>query len=446
MRPRLLLISLFAVVAVAAADEPRQVQDSPLGKRLARLVEGCGELGFSGAVLAARDGQVVVAIGVGPAGGEARCSARTLFEIASATKQLTGAAVMKLVDQQKLGLDDPIHKHLPKVPASCAKITIRHLLQHTSGIPGTNTSGAGRDLERVVPLFLRGGPQHEPGSKWAYWNQGYALCAAIVEKASGVRFGEFCRRELFAPAKMATARFTGDAAPEGAPVATGFSPRGNRTALEHPYGAYEMQYMGMGGAVCSVWDLWRWDRALKGEAVLSAAAKRELFKPGLRSYALGWFVERKGGRLVQHHGGGVRGFICQLRRYPEQDGCLVVLCNRDRGPAPGVADLLERALFGEAVAPPPARLPEARQKALAGRYRHPRARLIVTPEGGLTRALIEWWPEQPNGPRTRGLLGHGADGELVFFTWSERLAVTIERDAQGAVGKLVMGKQTYVRE
>ena len=322
-----------------------------VGRRIVEYVKSSEATGFSGTVLAARNGKVVAAVGVGSSdlAGKSRITPGTLFEIASATKQFTAAAVMRLVQEGRLGLDDSIAKHLPGVPDDCRAITVRHLLQHTSGIPGKNSRGSGEDLGKVLPLFLRGGPRHPPGTHWEYWNQGYALLSEIIARASGEPYTDFCQRALFTPSGMRVTRFTGDAASKGAAIAVGRSARGKpRPALEHPYGNYGFQYRGMGGAVTSVWDLWRWDRALRGDAVLGKSAKSELFKPGLRDYALGWFVKKtKQGRLVQFHGGSVRGFVCRIRRYPEQDACLFVLSNRDDIPVGKVANTLEGILFGD---------------------------------------------------------------------------------------------------
>ncbi len=322
-----------------------------VGRRIVEYVKSLEATGFSGAVLVARNGKVVAAVGVGSSdlAGESPITPGTLFEIASATKQFTAAAVMRLAQEDRLGLDDSIAKHLPGVPDDCRAITVRHLLQHTSGIPGKNSRGSGEDLGKVLPLFLRGGPRHPPGTHWEYWNQGYALLSEIIARASGEPYTDFCQRALFTPSGMRVTRFTGDAAPKGAAIAVGRSARGKpRSALEHPYGNYGFQYRGMGGAVTSVWDLWRWDRALRGDAVLGKSAKSELFKPGLRDYALGWFVKKtKQGRLVQFHGGSVRGFVCRIRRYPEQDACLFVLSNRDDIPVGKVANTLEGILFGD---------------------------------------------------------------------------------------------------
>jgi CubicO group peptidase (beta-lactamase class C family) len=267
-----------------------QVSDGEVGRRIVEYATRSESVGFSGAVLAARNGSVVAALGVGSADldGKIPNTPGTLFEIGSATKQFTAAAVLRLVQQGRLSLDDSIALHLNHVPEGCRAITVRHLLQHTSGIPGINSVGGGDDLRKVLPLFLRGGPTHTPGTHWEYWNQGYALLSAIIADASRKEYTAYCRQDLFEPASLLATRFTGDPAPEGATVAIGRSARGRpRSALDHPYGTYGFQYRGMGGVVTSVRDLWRWDRALHGDTVLDEASKANLFKPGLNNYALG---------------------------------------------------------------------------------------------------------------------------------------------------------------
>lgn len=335
-----------------------------LGRRIVGFAERAEAAGFTGAVSAAKGGTVVAAVGVGTADLEGKVpnTPATLFEIASATKPFTAAATVRLAQEGRLGLDDSIAVHLPGVPANCRGITVRHLLQHTSGIPGANSAGGGDDLARVLPLYLRGGPKHPPGTHWEYWNQGYALLGEVIARASGKEYAEFCKGALFTPAQMHATRFTGDRAPEGAVVAVGRSSNGPpRSALDHPYGnSYGLQYRGMGGVVTTVWDLWRWDRALHGTNVLTEKSKEEMFKPGPEAYALGWYVRRGArGRQVQSHTGRVRGFVCEVRRYPEEDGCLFVLCNRDDAPARQVAQAAEELLFGDppTVAGPPGPLP-----------------------------------------------------------------------------------------
>lgn len=440
-----LFTTLVSTSASVGDGGERVVAKSKQAREFAALVERCDAVGFSGSVLAAKDGKVLVALGVGPAdeAGEVPNSAETLFEIASATKQFTGAAICRLVEQKQLGLDDSIADHLPDVPDDCKAITVRHLLQHTSGIPGTNSAGGGEDLRAVVPVFLKGGPQHAPGTHFEYWNQGYALLAGIIERKSRESYADFCREELFERAGMLDSLFTGDKPPRGAVVAVGRSERGNRGALDHPYGIYGYQYRGMGGAVTTVWDLYRWDRALDGKQLFEPATKRELFEPGLEDYALGWYVREEQGRLVQSHGGGVRGFVCQIARYPEDDACLFVLCNDDRAPSYQLKRLFERALFGESFTAPPFALDPAQQARLTGSFKTTDGpRLEVSAQGLVTKALIHW----PAGQLTYGYLGRkDAKGDdILFYDWSTNTPVQLVED-DGVVTTLRVGKQSYER-
>ncbi|VAX42528.1 Beta-lactamase class C-like and penicillin binding proteins (PBPs) superfamily, partial [hydrothermal vent metagenome] len=447
----LLLCMFFSVSFGQEFDEDANFVRGNIGQRIADWAEAAASVGFHGVILAARDGEVVAVVAVGSAdfAGKVRNTPTTLFEIASITKPFTAIAIMQLVEQGALALDDPIAKHLPGVPDDCRAITVRQLLQHTSGIPGTNSRGGGPDLDAVLPRFLQGGPVFEPGTHWEYWNQGYALLSEIVARASGQEYVTFCRDRIFVPAGMASTRFTGDEAPEGVPVAIGRSSYGKpRSALDHPYGSYGFQYRGMGGVVTNVWDLWRWDRALHGEELLGAAAKAELFEPGLGDYALGWFVrETKGGRLVQSHGGGVRGFVSEVRRYPLDDGCLFVLCNNDAVPVGRIAQALEEILFEEAptIEKPPAPLDEALREALVGQYEDDRGNLfIIEAEGNLTRVRILW--SSSKGLVTRAVLGLDEAGGVAMYEWRSTHAVELDRHGEEPVGVLSILNTTYTRQ
>jgi CubicO group peptidase (beta-lactamase class C family) len=444
----------LAFVPPGESDRDRFVATSSRAERVVEVAERCASIGFSGAVLAARDGEVVVALGVGGADldGEVANTANTLFELASASKQFTAAAVLTLVARKKLTLDDPIAKHLPGVPQECAAITVRHLLQHTSGIPGSNAEGSGDDLAAVLPQFLRGGPRHAPGTHWEYWNQGYALAAAIITKVSGQPYVEHCRKGVFEKAKLKVTCFTGDEPSRGATVAIGRSRSGEpRSALDHPYGSYGYQYQGMGGIVSNVWDLWRWDRALCATKVLDAKSKEALFEPGLNDYALGWFVRRNAsGRLVQSHGGSVRGFVCDVRRYPDQDGCVFVLCNRDGLPVYRFADLIERALFDESFEMPPRPLDPELQAAIAGEYAADSgARLVVAADGVATTATIApaGGPAGAGGGQAASSAHLGADekGSVVLDDGSRSTMVSIERGDGGSVLALELDGTAYRR-
>ena len=338
--PKVMLVIVLVGSAVAAQPE----------RELDQLVSRYSAFGFRGTVLVAKKGKPILEKGFGvadPRSGRPN-DARTLFEIASITKQITAAAIMLLEQDGKLKVEDSIADHLPGVLSHSRKITIHHLLTHTSGVPGGNTDGRGDDLERAVVAYLGDGPQRALGDKWEYWNGGYALLAGIVERVGEMTFMEYCRKRLFTPAGMKSTGFTGSGKLDKGRAA--FNER--RSAIDHPYGSYGWQYRGMGGVVTTVGDLLKWDRALSGDAVLGADARNKLFQPHAtaryrRNYGYGWFVGRApDGSAMAQHGGGVRGFRSDFRRYPKLGGCIAILSNGDGSALPYIAENLECVLFG----------------------------------------------------------------------------------------------------
>ncbi len=399
------------------------------GKKIQSLVERSGRsIGFSGAVLVAEQGKVLAACAAGYADPDNKTplTSTTLFELASATKPFTAIAICQLVEEGKLGLDDSIADHLPGIFDSCQAITVRHLLQHTSGIPGTNSNGRGEELAAVIPLFLKGGPQSEPGSKWEYWNQGYSLLSEIIATASGTPYTDYCQTKVFKPAKMESTCFTGDDSPDHITVAIGESTKGpSRSALEHPYGSYGFQYRGMGGIVTNVWDLWRWDRALATQRILGVDLQKEMFKPGLGGYGLGWYVGTDShGISFQRHSGGVRGFECEVRRFPDTNSCLFVLCNRDDVRLSILVTAIEQILFDRTLSPGiPASLTENQQDPLLGTFVNQRNQTLkVEAIGTVTKGSIDW-----GGPVTQGFIGTNDQRQIIFCDGSTNTVLKTKR-------------------
>jgi CubicO group peptidase (beta-lactamase class C family) len=409
----------------------------PKGKQIVSLVrEAEVKAGFSGAVLAAENGKLIAAVAVGK-NGKQPLEVTTLFELASCTKPFTAIAVMKLVEEGKLKLDDPIAKYLPGIPEDCQAITIRHLLQHTSGIPGSNSAGHGTDLAQVLPTFLEGGPRTPPGERHEYWNQGYALLSEVIARASGKSYVTTMRTEVFKPCQMENSRFTGDRPPRGAKVATGMSTRGEpRTALEHPYGEYGFQYRGMGGLVTNLVDLWKWDRTLAAGKLLTADSIAEMTKPGEQGYALGWRVHDEDGHTIHEHTGSVRGFLALVRRVPETDSCLFVLANSDdKGPFGIVCQLCKDVLAGrEAKLVVPAAPEGELTDSLLGTYRDEQGRTFtVERDGKQLAAAINW-----HGPISYGHLNQGEGDELTFDMSGSSNKIAVERGADGTVTALTI--------
>jgi hypothetical protein len=229
------------------------------------------------------------------------------------------------------------------------------------------------------------------------------------------------RDAIFQPAKMTSTRFTGQRPPKGATVATGLSTHGaKRTALEHPYGDYGLQYRGMGGIVTNLIDLWRWDRTLAKGEIISQESLDVMTKPGEGGYGLGWRVQSLStGDVAHYHTGSVRGFLASIKRNPADNGCLIVLAaSDDQTPFHLITSGCEAILAG---GDPPAtpklsrqdpKLDEKLLDVIVGTYRDEQGRtLTVARQGKLAKAEINW-----HGPITDGYLGAGDGDELLFGT------------------------------
>lgn len=386
---------LLHACLLAAAALPSQEADAA-AKPFDELLLRYAGSGWSGSVLVARDGQVLLAGGYGFADFQADRAneAGTLFELGSITKSFTAVALVRLAQQGELALDDSIAVHLPGVPQHSRAITLRQLLAHTSGIPRNNADGSGEDLALAVVEYLGAGPQEKPGAKHEYWNGGYALLAGVIERASGRSYTQYLEEELFAPAGMSDTGFTGDGDLDATRAALGSAHDGrDRTALEHPYRDYGYQYRGMGGIVTTVLDLLKWERALATHVLLDEAHTRTLFEPVKDGYALGWRVGRAvNGAARQSHGGSVRGFVSEFRRYPAENACIAVLCNRDDQKPAEIADNLECLLFARPLATPPPKgvlLSRAEIGAIAGSYAGTAGKLVVRAAPGVLMAGLE---------------------------------------------------------
>lgn len=377
---------IFALLSLGATLAPAPAQSSP-GAEVGAYLARAAAFGFSGQVLVAEKGQVVVDACFGSIDGErgAPILPDSPFNVASFTKQFTAAAVLRLEADGKLRVDDPIGRLLPGVPEEKAGITIHHLLTHTAGlrrdsIRPSNPALSTRDetVKRVLASPLRS----KPGERFAYSNDGYRLLAAIVEKVSGRSFRDFVAERLFGPAGMRNSSTYDDPRWAGAAVATGFDEW-------HSLGSFRdwtagWHRLGSGGIVSTARDLYAWHLALAGDRVLPPAARARMFAKQTpaedgASYGYGAFLkETKDGKPLVFHGGDNAGYHSEVRWYPQDDRVLLLLTNRDRFGIDGgavekrvVADAIAGILSGADVARPPATvsMPEADLRRFEGEYR-----------------------------------------------------------------------------
>jgi CubicO group peptidase (beta-lactamase class C family) len=294
-----------------------------------------------GAVLVARDGQILVDKGYGSANLEWKIAndGDTKFRLGSVTKQFTAAALLLLQERGKLKLDAPVKTYVPDAPAAWDKITVHHLLTHTSGIPSL-TSFDDFQKQKTLPATLasliarfRDKPlEFEPGTKHKYSNSGYILLTEVVEKASGQSYTAFVTENIFKPLGMADTGYDSHALviPRRA---SGYTPRVAGIVVNADYVDMTIP-QGAGALYSTTHDLLKWQLGLFGGKLLKPESLKAYRTPFKDDYALGVVVSTKDGATTIEHGGGIEGFNTWLGHDPDRKLTVVVLANLN-GPAAG---------------------------------------------------------------------------------------------------------------
>jgi CubicO group peptidase (beta-lactamase class C family) len=331
------LLTAAVVCALLAPGADAKTAEGDLGRRLDTYLSGIVPFGFSGAVLVAESGEVVLDGGYGLAIRSSATSNtdETVFSTGSLTKQFTAAAILNLEMKGRLETGDAITEFFGEVPADKRGITLHHLLTHTAGLPGSSGfdfDEAGRDdtVRRILETPL----EFDPGTEMSYSNCGYTLLAAVVELVSGRPYEQFLSAQLFGPAGM---EWTGYRLPDWDSRVVAHNYVGdadNGRHLDRPYPYWNL--VGNGGILSTTGDMHRWYAALKGDRVLSAAAKKKLWTPFLNEYAYGWDVigTDDGDTLIRHDGGSMMGNSAVMGWFVQKDALYVIFCNQSYGRNP----------------------------------------------------------------------------------------------------------------
>lgn len=409
MRTPLLALLTLALTAGPAVGGPRETASHALGK----LAAAASAVGYSGAVLVAQDGDLLLRQGYGLAnrGAGTAITPGTVFDIGSITKQFTAAAILQLEVQGKLDVQQPVATYLDSVPPDKAGITLHQVLTHTAGLPeysGDDYDAATRDA--TVARILATPLEPPPGTAFAYSNAGYSILAAIVERVSGQPYERFLAETCFRRAGMQHTgyrlpKFDPKTLPHGYEAGADLgSPLDHLWASDGPY----WNLFGNGGMLSTVDDLHAWVTALQGDTVLPEAARRKLFTPNLREYAYGWNVrDTPHGRRIFHGGTSDNGFNAIVIWYPEHRITIVATSNAGANEsglsyAAAVGAMLERRMFDATLPDVPAlravEVPQAALQAYAGTYRLPGGGTLTVELKG-SRLLLE-----PTGQEATNLL------------------------------------------
>jgi CubicO group peptidase (beta-lactamase class C family) len=312
---------------------------------------------FMGAVLVARGPEIVLSKGYGFANLEwdVANTPSTKFRIGSLTKQFTAAAILLLEERGKLQIDDPVKKHIPDAPAAWDAITIHNLLTHTSGIPNFTSLPEYKTMQplpspiaQTVAAFRDKPLDFVPGARMAYSNSGYLVLGSIIEKISSVTYPAFLQENILTPLGLKDTGYDSN---------TAIIPRRASGYVASPNGPVHAGFLHMtiphaaGGLYSTTEDLLRWQQALFGGKVLSAASLQKMLTPFKNNYALGLGVRTANGRKVIEHNGGINGFNSALSYYPDSRVTVVVLANINGPAADQLAARLGAVAHGDAVQP-----------------------------------------------------------------------------------------------
>jgi CubicO group peptidase (beta-lactamase class C family) len=311
-----------------------------------------------------KDGRVVYEKTYGLANLELNVpvTADTLFQIQSITKTFTAAALMLLVEEGKLSLDDPVSKHLDGTPDTWKAITLRHLLNHTSGIKDfINEPTASLRLDVTeADVLTATAPRplnFAPGERYAYSNTGYHLLAMVIRKVTSQSYGDFLAARVFKPMGMSHT-FVQDLSAVLPGRASGYLWRDGKI-VNGNFIAQPILSYGGGGILSTAADLAKWDAALRGEALLKKPTLEQMWTPATLNdgkpsgYGLGWGVGAYDGhRYVQHSGSHATGFQSFMRRYLDDGLTVIVLINQSGRADPGKIVAAVVAMFDSRLAPP----------------------------------------------------------------------------------------------
>lgn len=340
--PRIIATSLLVLLLAAAPPHAAEAQEPSVGQRVDAVFADYNRSDSPGcAVGVYRNGEILETRGYGMADLEQRVAigSRTVFDIGSTSKQFTAASIALLAQDGKLSLDDNVREYIPELPEYEHPITIRNMLNHTSGLrdyielmllAGVDIDDVTGSDDALAIITRQRALNFEPGSEWLYSNSGYFLASVIVERVSGKSLREFAEARIFEPLGMRHTQYRDDYRLVIPNRASAYAPR--------PDGGYAIdmsnwQQVGDGAVFTTVEDLLRWDRNFYEPRVGGQRLSEDLLTAGVLNdgetldYALGLFHGDYRGLPTVSHGGSWGGYRAELLRFPEEHFSVAVLCN-----------------------------------------------------------------------------------------------------------------------
>jgi CubicO group peptidase (beta-lactamase class C family) len=339
-------------------------------------------------IAVAEHGKAVLEKGYGYADQEAGVLAtpQTSYPIASVTKHFTAGLILRLADQGKLSLDDPLRRFFPLARPRIGDLTIRHLLDHTSGL----TRGGPAPRAAALSVITRGGTARAQGEDWDYSNYNYSLLGLVIEQASGRDYSRFVHDEVVVALGLTGTGYCEDGT---AVPGRGLDYQSGVKSVSPTLYWTEQKFFAAGGLCSTVLDLVRWEKALEQGRVISPPMLQAMRTParlpsGLQAeYGYGTRLGMTGSHHKLGHTGGGQSNKAVLARYPDDDVTIAVLFNTERSQARVTAtdleERIERLFFGLPETPTEgASVPAGDLHRFAGQYGDGVRRVRVAEEGG----------------------------------------------------------------
>jgi CubicO group peptidase (beta-lactamase class C family) len=349
-RLRYFTVSLLTTFVLSGLDPSASAQSLSIkiNKYIEMRAKGSE---FSGAVLVARNGKLILDKSYGMADYEFLIpnTSRTRFRIGSVTKPFTAIAILMLQEKGKLNVQDSICKYVKNCPDEWQGVNIQHLLTHTSGVPdlfgameAVPVEQTVDEIDRVIAHTQNKQLRSKPGEVYAYSNFGYCLLGYIIEKASDQLYASLLRDYIFGPLGMSRTLYD-DPRPLIRERANGYVRKNGQLYNDKPT---DPAGYAAGGLLSSVEDFLILDQALHTDKLLSKDARDRAFTAFKNEYGYGWKITTLDNRRVYNHTGETHGFSSHIARYPDERLLIVILSNIENEDARGIAAGIAKIIFG----------------------------------------------------------------------------------------------------
>lgn len=392
--------------------------------------------------LVARKGRIIYEKAFGMANLELNVPMRTehVFKIASITKQFTAVAILQLLEEGKLDLQDEITRFIPDYPTQGYRITIEHLLTHTSGIldfakirETPNRMAGALTPEQMIDIFKERPLRFPPGTQWEYSNSGYFLLGYIIERITGKTYGEFLEEHIFKPAGMSRSFYGGET--QLVPNRADGYTRGQQGFINAPHISMTHPYAA-GAILSTVGDLFRWNRALHSYKLirkenLEKALTRYTLADGKKTrYGYGWRFGSIQDSPSLWHSGGINGFTSIVMFLPEEDVFVAVLFNSDGNSPEEISAKLAALAIGKPYEYKPMALDRTGLLAYAGVYENENGRQRI-----ITASNDTLYSQLGRGPRS-SIQAYQKD--KFFFDDNAMVTLEFTRSANGEIERLIL--------